>query len=85
MFRGTKLRHLNRVLCGLVGLGAVVVGLIHPGHEISYSYRNWFGGLAFGPVIAVLGVVALLGAVFNWRNVWDSPASKPTQSKQRGR
>lgn len=80
MFRGARLQQLKRFLCAVVGIGAIAFGLLHRGHEISYSYRNWFGGLVFGPIVAVLGIVALLGAIFNWRRVWDSP---PTDAVRR--
>jgi len=71
MFRGPRLNKLKRFLCGIVGVFGITIGLLHPQHSYSYSYRNWFGGLAFGPVAAILGVVCLLAAIFNWRKIWD--------------
>ena len=56
-------------MCGVVALVAIAFGLVHDGHRISYSYRNWFGGLVFGPVVTALGIVILLGAIFNWRKI----------------
>jgi hypothetical protein len=57
MFRGSVVSKLKRVGCGLVGVLAIAFGLFHPQHAYSYSYRNWFGGLVFGPVVAVLGAI----------------------------
>src|SRR5947207_2231726 len=79
MFRKRKLSMLNRSLCGLVGVIAIAIGLFHSHGD--YSYRTWFGGLAFAPVAAVLGTVALLGALFNWRRIWDHP---PREDKRAG-
>jgi 1,4-dihydroxy-2-naphthoate octaprenyltransferase len=81
MFRGSVVSKLKRVGCGLVGVLAIAFGLFHPQHAYSYSYRNWFGGLVFGPVIAVLGAVAVLAAIFNWRTIWDSPPAVHTGKK----
>ncbi len=72
MFSGSGLTRLKRLLCAVFGVLGIALGLFHPQHASSYSYRNWFGGLVFGPVIAILGLVALLAAMFNWRSIWDS-------------
>ena len=72
MFREPGLSKLKRFGCGLVGVLAIVSGLFHPEHAVSYSYKNWFGGLVFGPIAVGLGILALLAAIFNWRKVWDS-------------
>jgi hypothetical protein len=56
---------------------ALVLGLYFSRAAYGFSYRNWFGGLVFGPVATVLGMVALLGAVFNWSKIWDSPPANP--------
>ena len=73
---------LKRLGCGLVGLLGIAFGLFHPGHIYSYSYRNWFGGLVFGPIVAIVGIVALLAAIFNWRRIWDSPPVDPSARRR---
>ena len=73
MFKDSSLAKLKRLMCGVVGVVGIAFGFFHPQHAYSYSYRNWFGGLVFGPIAAILGAVALLAAIFNWRNVWDDP------------
>ena len=85
MFRGPSLRKVKRFGCGAVGVLAIVTGLLHSGHAVSYSYRNWFGGLACGPIVAVLGILALLAAIFNWRSIWDSPPADQARRKGRSR
>ena len=80
MFRGSSLTKLKRFLCGVVGVLGIAFGLFHPQNAYSYSYRNWFGGLVFGPIMAILGGLALLAAIFNWRSIWDSP---PRQNQVR--
>jgi len=75
------LPRLKRLGCGIVGVVAIAFGLYYSRYTYAYSYRNWFGGLAFGPVAVVLGMVALLGSVFNWRRIWDSPSPDPVRKK----
>jgi 1,4-dihydroxy-2-naphthoate octaprenyltransferase len=81
MFRGPVLSKLKRFGCGLVGMLAIAFGLFHPQHAYSYSYRNWFGGLVFGPIAVVFGAIAVLAAIFNWRKIWDSPPVVQTRKK----
>jgi hypothetical protein len=57
----------------MVGVVAIVLGFHYSHYSYAYSYRNWFGGLVLGPVGAVLGMVALLGSVFNCPKIWDLP------------
>ena len=64
---------LKRLGCGIVGVVAIAFGVYYSRYAHAYSYRNWFGGLVFGPVAIFLGMVALVGAVFNWPKIWDSP------------
>ena len=64
---------VKRIGCGVVGVMALVMGLYFSHGAYGFSYRNWFGGLVFGPLMIVLGLVALLGSVFNWPTIWDSP------------
>ncbi len=56
MFTGSCLTRLKRFLCGVFGVLGIAFGLFHPQNAYSYSYRNWLGGLVFGPVIAIFGV-----------------------------
>jgi hypothetical protein len=63
--------------CGIAGVMALALGLYFARAASGFSYRNWFGGLVFGPVAIVLGMVALLEAVFNWPKIWDSPPANP--------
>jgi len=69
-------------MCGIVGVVAVAFGLHYSRYDYAYSYRNWFGGLVLGPVAAVLGMVALLGSVFNWPKIWDSPPRDRARKKR---
>jgi len=69
-------------MCGIVGLLAIALGIHYSSRAYAYSYRNWFGGLVLGPVAAVLGVVALLGSVFDWPKIWDSPPRDQARKKQ---
>ncbi len=55
MFRGPSLTRLKRIGCGIVGLIALTFGLFYSRAGYNFSYRNWFGGLVFGPVAAILG------------------------------
>lgn len=81
MFRGSSLPNLKRIGCGIVGVMVLAAGLNFSRIAHGFSYRNWFGGLVFGPVAIVLGMVALLGAIFNWPKIWDSPPKDPTRKK----
>ena len=56
-------------------------GLYYSRAVYVFSYRNWFGELVFGLVAVVLGMVALLGSVFNWSKIWDSPPRDPARKK----
>jgi hypothetical protein len=72
MFRESR-PLLKRAGCGLVGAVSILTGL-HFLHTNNFlSYRNWFGGVVFAPIALLLGIVALLGAILDWRRVWDGP------------
>jgi len=75
------LSRLKRIGCGIVGMIMLAFGVYFSRAAYGFSYRNWFGGLVFGPIAVVLGMVALLGAVFNWPKVWDSPPRDPARRK----
>jgi hypothetical protein len=60
---------------------AIAFGLYYSRGAFGFSYRNWFGGLVFGPFVILLGMVALLGSVFNWPKIWDSPPRDPAPKK----
>jgi len=77
MFRGSSLPKLKRLGCGFVGMMLIAYGLYFFRASYAFTYRNWFGGLVFAPIAALLGMVALLGAVFNWPKIWDSPPPVP--------
>jgi hypothetical protein len=77
MFRESSLPKLKRIGCGLVGAILISFGLHFFRADYAFSYRNWFGGLVFAPIVTLLGMVALLGAVFNWLKIWDSPPPVP--------
>jgi hypothetical protein len=79
MIRGRQQKMYLRVLCGIFGVAAFFLG-IRPVLTGQYSYTNWFGGLVFAPVVIVAGVLMILGAVFNWRSIWDVP---PRDTKHR--
>ena len=79
MFREPGLSKLKRMGCGGFGVVAIAFGLFHSQSALSFSYRNWFGGLVSEPIVAVFGVVALLAAVCNWRRIWDSPPADDTR------
>lgn len=73
---------LKRIGCGVCGGTILALGLYFSRAAYGFSYRNWFGGLVFGPVAIILGMVALLGAVFNWSKIWDSPPTDPEQKRE---
>jgi len=81
MFRGSSLPKLKRLGCGIVGVIVLALGLYFSRAGYGFSYRKWFGGLVFGPVAVVLGIVALLGAAFNWPKIWNSPPRDPARKK----
>jgi len=81
MIRGPQQKMYLRILCGIVGVVAFSWGL-HPILAGDYSYNNWFGGLVFAPVAIVAGVLMVLGAVFNWRSIWDVPPSDTKHRKK---
>jgi hypothetical protein len=83
MFRESSLPRLKRLGCGIVGVVATALGFYYSRDTYAYSYRNWFGGLVFGPVAIVLGMVALLGAVLNWPKICDSPPRDHARKKPR--
>jgi hypothetical protein len=72
---------LKRVGCGVAGVMALALGLYFSRAAYGFSYRNWFGGVVFGPVAMVLGMVALIGAVFNWPKIWNSPPANPGKKR----
>jgi hypothetical protein len=74
MIRGNQLKAFLRLFCGIFGVVAILIG-IGPMLKGEYSYSNWFGGLVFAPVAIVAGVLMILGAIFNWRSIWDTPDS----------
>jgi hypothetical protein len=80
MFGESRLRALKRVGCGIVGVLAIAYGLYYSRGAVGFSYRNWFGGLVFGPFVILLGMVALLASILNWPKIWDSP---PREIKRR--
>jgi hypothetical protein len=81
MFRGSSLPRLKRLGCGIVGVISIAFGLYYSRGVFGFSYRNWFGGLVFGPFVTLLGIVALLGSIFNWTKIWDSPPREQTRRK----
>jgi len=83
MIRGAQQKKYLRILCGIFGLVAFFVGL-RPILTGQYSYENWFGGLVFAPVAIIAGVLMVLGAIFNWRSVWDLPAKDTHHHKTSG-
>jgi hypothetical protein len=72
MIRGSRLKVYLRTFCGIFGVVSILLGVC-PILVGDYSYTNWLGGLVFAPLATVAGVVMVLGAVFNWRSVWDTP------------
>jgi hypothetical protein len=82
MFGELRLPKLKRFISGVVGIVAIALGVHYSSAAYAFSYKNWFGGLVFGPIAAVLGTVALLGAVLNWPKVWDSPRRDSAQKKR---
>jgi 1,4-dihydroxy-2-naphthoate octaprenyltransferase len=83
MFGESRLPKLKRFTCGVIGVVAIALGVHYSRAAYAFSYTNRFGGLVFGPIVAVLGTVALLGAVYNWPKVWDSPPRDTAQKKRR--
>jgi hypothetical protein len=59
----------RRVMCGVVGMISVGTSLpfiIYGG----LNYTNWtHAGLIFAPIVCVLGLIAILASVFNWKKV----------------
>lgn len=55
-------RPLVRVVAGLAGLTAIGWGM--SGLRMDLHYTNWFGESVFAPFAIVLGLVALIGAIF---------------------
>ena len=72
MIRGPQQKMYLSILCGILGVVAFFWGL-RPLLAGDYSYNNWFGGLVFAPVAIIAGGLMVLGAVFNWRSIWDVP------------
>jgi hypothetical protein len=83
MIRGPQQKRYLRVLCGVFGVAVFFLGL-RPILTGQYSYENWFGGLVFVPVAIIAGGVMILGAIFNWRSVWDVP-QRDTQHHKTGK
>ncbi len=81
MFRRSSLPKLKRLGCGIVGVMAIAFGLYHSRGAFGFSYRNWFGGLVFGPFVILLGMVALLGSIFDWPKIWDAPPRDQARRK----
>jgi hypothetical protein len=83
MFKGSGLAKLKRFGCAVIGILIIAVGVYSSRFTHGFSYRNWFGGLVFGPVAVLLGTVALLGAVLDWPKVWDSPSRESARKRHR--
>jgi hypothetical protein len=78
----TYLAKLKRLGCGIAGAVILTTGLCLSRAAIGFSYRNWFGGLVFGPIAVVLGAVALFGSIFNWRKIWDTQPDQPQRNRR---
>jgi hypothetical protein len=56
-------RRLNRAVLIFLGLTAVGLGLASLRHGHLF-YENWWGGLVFGPLAVLFGLLFILGAIF---------------------
>jgi hypothetical protein len=58
----------GRIVCALVALVALATGLISIA-ELGWSYRSYWGGLVFAPVLIVIGFLLLYAALFRWNRL----------------
>lgn len=64
MFSSDPKSPVVRVVAGLIGLAAIGFGLHALLQRGDLHYTNWFRELVFAPVAVLLGLVAVLGALF---------------------
>jgi hypothetical protein len=56
-------RPFNRTV--LIALGIAAIGLgVAPLFHGHLFYQNWWGGMVFGPLAIIFGVLFILGAIF---------------------
>jgi len=56
-------RPLNRIIFIAFGVAAIGFGLAPLRHGHLF-YQNWWGGMEFGPLAILFGVLFILGAIF---------------------
>jgi hypothetical protein len=55
---------LYRAIAGVVGVAIIGMGLAPILRSGDWSYRTWYGGLAFAPVVVLLGAFIIFSALF---------------------
>jgi hypothetical protein len=56
-------RPVNRVIFVALGVTAIGLGLAPLLHGHLF-YQNWWGGMVFGPLAIIFGVLFIVGAIF---------------------
>jgi uncharacterized membrane protein YcjF (UPF0283 family) len=52
----------------LIALAVIATG-IRPLLKGDYFYKNWWGGLVFGPVTVIGGLLLLYVVIFRWKKM----------------
>ena len=61
----------------LMGIGALLKG--------DLGYRNYWGGLVFGPYAIGIGIFFLIIVLFRWRKLWQKPNQLKGRAARRAR
>jgi fumarate reductase subunit C len=81
MKKPLKSSRTHRAVLALISLVIITLGIgaLFNGH---LEYRNWWGGFVFAPFAIVIGLFALLIAIFSTRSLQETAAGK--RSRIRG-
>jgi hypothetical protein len=69
-----------RVVFGAVSLAIVLFGIGAISHDLLLSYRNWWGGIIFGPFAIIVGALFFVVLVIHPEKV---SANKNRRSRRR--
>ena len=77
--KGNRLVTRTRMVFGLISLVLIAQGIASTNNVLPFG-QNYWGGLVFGPISIVTGVLLLFVAAFRWRQSTRTHTNKDSKT-----